>query len=246
MIATKHFRGTIPLRQRPLCQRGARRSRWRLPLLIASLLALVSSTVVAGDVRRAISAGETYVGLPITLQVQFQDVEQHVRPEIPAVDGLTIRAAGAPSRRSQVTIINGQRTERESLTYRFEITPQRVGTFQVPPFTVAYDQRRELLPGFDLVARESEAGDLLEASIAGQVDALYVGEALELQLNILIRPYRNEQHQLTLSEGQMWRLLSERTEWGIFADRMEQLAQQNQRPAGRDVTRDNAEGKPQR
>src|SRR6056297_1368313 len=246
MIATKHFRGTIPHRQRPLCQRGARRSRWRLPLLIASLLALVSSTVVAGDVRRAISAGETYVGLPITLQVQFQDVEQHVRPEIPAVDGLTIRAAGAPARRSQVTIINGQRTERESLTYVFEITPERVGTFQLPPFTVAYDKRRELLPGFEVVAVESKTGDLLEATIAGQVDKVYVGEALDLQLNILIRPYRHEPRRLTLSEAQMWRLLSERPEWGIFSDRVEQLAQQNQRPAGREVTRDDAEGKPQR
>lgn len=97
-----------------------------------------------------------------------------------------------------------------------------------------------------MVAIESKTGDLLEATIAGQVDKVYVGEALDLQLNILIRPYRHEPRRLTLSEAQMWRLLSERTEWGIFSDRMEQLAQQNQRPAGREVTRDDAEGKPQR
>lgn len=89
MTATSCFHGPHPPRTRWRIPRG-------LPLLIASLIALASPAVLAGEVRRAISARETYVGLPITLQVQFANVEQHVPPELPSVDGLTIRSAGAP------------------------------------------------------------------------------------------------------------------------------------------------------
>ena len=35
----------------------------------------------------------------------------------------------------------------------------------------------------------------------------------------------------------MWQMVSDRTTWGLFADRMQQLADNDQRPAGKEVLR---------
>ena len=52
------------------------------------------------EVRMQISSQETYVGMPVTLQIQVEDVEPRP-PEFPDVDGLDIRSSGTPSRSSR-------------------------------------------------------------------------------------------------------------------------------------------------
>ena len=92
------------------------------------------------------------------------------------------------------------------------------------------------------VATKSETGDLLFAEIEGDTDKVYVGQPLDLKLKIWLKPFRDRQRELVLSEGQMWQLLSAQTSWGSFSERLQELAENNQRPGGRAVLRDNGQG----
>ncbi len=80
------------------------------------------------------------------------------------------------------------------------------------------------------------------AEITGKEKQIYVGQALDLTLKIWLRPYRDAKHGITLSEGDMWKLVSDRTTWGLFDDRMHELADNDQRPVGKEVLRKDRDG----
>ena len=197
----------------------------------------------AAEISVGVSSRETYVGLPITLEIRIDNAEDHEPPEIPDVDGLTIESAGAASSSRQITIINGRRSERNSLAYRFRITPERAGTFTIPPIKVKSDGATEITRAIRFQASISETGDLLFVELSGNQESVYVGEAIDVTLKIWIRPFTDEEHGVTLSEGIMWSLLDEgQTNWGSFSERMEELISKRYRPRGEPVTREDGQG----
>ena len=70
--------------------------------------------------------------------------------------------------------------------------------------------------------------------IDGAKDKVFVGQPLELTLKIWVKPFQDKGRSLTLSEGDMWQMISETISWGSFTDRMNELAANNQRPGGQD------------
>jgi tetratricopeptide (TPR) repeat protein len=216
------------------------------PIWIAILLALIVSTTLreasAGEVRAGVSSRETYAGLPVTLQIQISNASSYDPPTNPEVDGLKITSLGTPARSTQITSINGNTTRSTSVTYSYSVTPQRTGSFRIPPITVLVDGRAQQTPAFEFVASKSETGDLLFVEIAGKENEIYVGQALDLTLKIWLRPYRDADRDITLSEADMWQMISDRTSWGAFADRMQQLAEEGKRPAGQEVLRKDRDG----
>ena len=85
------------------------------------------------SVRAQLSAREVWVGTPVILQLQITDAADYEAPEAPVIDGCRVETAGVPAQSSQITIINGRRSESRSITMQYLITPQRPGTFEVPP-----------------------------------------------------------------------------------------------------------------
>ena len=165
-------------------------------------------------VRMQISAQETYVGMPVTLNIKIEDGDSTSPPEFPEIDGLDIRSTGTPSRSSSVSIINGHRTESNSMTYSFQFTPRREGTFEIPPITVkTADGPRRSRP-FRISATTSETGDLMFAEVAGQQEHLYVGQPIDLTLRIWLKPYQDKKHNVTISAADMWRMVAQHTQWG--------------------------------
>ena len=219
--------------------------RIALTLALAALASSAGLSLSAAEVSARLSTPETYVGQPVTLQIHVSGASQVDPPSIPDVDGLKISALGAPSRSMQITTINGQTTTRTSLTFVYEVTPQRSGSFLIPPITLHVNGRDQRTGVLEVVASKSETGDLLFAEIAGKEKEIYVGQSLDLTLRIWLRPYRDRQHNITLSEGDMWKMISDRTTWGPFADRLQQLADNGQRPAGKEVLRKDGDGNPQ-
>jgi hypothetical protein len=196
----------------------------------------------AADVRVGLSARETYVGLPVTLRIQIANATKAEPPVVPSIDGVDVKPMGAPSRSTQITSINGQTTTTTTQTFAFELTPQHAGTFQIPSVTINADGEAHHTRAVEFVASKSETGDLLFVEIAGKQKEIYVGEALDLTLKIWLRPYSDRRLKVKLSEGDMWRLVSDRTEWGPFADQIQKLAQNEQRPEGKEVLRKDANG----
>ncbi|MCC7335663.1 MAG: BatD family protein [Pirellulaceae bacterium] len=214
--------------------------------LIASIAIAMTTLFVcsasAAQVEARLSSREAYVGTPITLQISIADASDYQQPTIPEIDGCDIRSAGRPSQSSQVTIVNGRRSESHSVTMRYLITPRRPGSFEIPSIEVQADGKTTKIPPQQFVVTKSVTGDLLFVEIEGNKDKVFVGQPLDLTLKIWIKPYRDRERELVLSEEDMWKMLSKQTSWGGFAARMQELAENGQRPGGQEVLRDNGQG----
>ncbi|MCP4191444.1 MAG: hypothetical protein GY768_12535 [Planctomycetaceae bacterium] len=216
--------------------------------LMTSLLSMVAIGGVspmsahAQRVSARLSTREAYVGMPFVLQLQIADANNYELPEDPQIDGCDVRSAGVPSQSSQITIINGRRSESRSVTAQYVITPRRAGRFEVPSLELKVDGRPHKTEPVSFVATKSETGDLLFVEIEGSQEKVYVGQSLDLKLKIWIKPFRDRKNRIELNEGQMWQMLSETTSWGKFADRLQEMAENQQRPRGVEVLRDNGDG----
>ncbi|MBC7968250.1 MAG: BatD family protein, partial [Fuerstia sp.] len=202
----------------------------------------MSTPATAGDVDVRLSAREAWVGSPVVLQISLNNAEDYEQPTIPDIDGCDIRSAGAPQQSSQTTIINGRRSDSRSVVMQYLITPRREGAFEIPPISIKVDGRRVTTDKLRFVATKSETGNLLFVEIEGGKDKVFVGQPLELTLKIWIKPFHDAEKDITLSEANMWQLISEQTSWGSFLERMQELAANNQRPGGKEVLRDDGQG----
>ncbi len=214
---------------------------WNL-ILLAFMVNGMAAAAFAVDVCAGVSARETYVGLPVTLQIQVSNAETIDPPALPNIDGLQVKSMGTPARSTQITTINGRTMSRSSQTYAYQVTPLRSGEFRIPPITIHADGADHETQSIDFVASKSDTGDLMFVEIAGKEKQIYVGQALDVTLKIWLKPFRDREHQITLSEADMWKMVSDRSNWGMFADRMQQLADRDQRPAGKEVLRKGRDG----
>jgi len=222
---------------------------WRIPLLIGAIalfpLAMTSATGAgAAEVRASLSSHQAYVGVPVMLRVEIQNAGSYEPPDVPDIPGTDVHSAGAPRSSSQTTIINGRMSKRSSIMYVWQITPRHEGNFTVPPLHVKVDGRFEATEPLQFAAVKSETGDLLIVEVSEQQDKVYVGQPLKLKLKIWLKPYHDTKYDLTLSEANMWRMVAEQTNWGAFAERMQELAKNRQRPGGEEVQRADANGDP--
>ena len=210
--------------------------------LLALTLGGLSSSATAADVDVRLSAQEAWVGTPVVLQLSINNAAEYEQPAIPDIDGCDIRSAGAPMQSSQTSIINGRRSESHRVVMQYLITPRREGAFEIPPISLQVDGHRVTTEKLRFVATKSETGNLLFVEIAGGKDKVFVGQPLELTLKIWIKPFHDAKKNITLSEANMWHMISEQTSWGSFLDRMQELSANNQRPGGKEVLRDDGQG----
>ena len=213
---------------------------WSLPCLVA--LFCLPQRSDAADVQSSVSTQETYVNLPFTLQIQINNANEHEKPVIPAVDGLEIVPQGTPSRSYRTTTINGRTTKRNTLTYLYSVTATREGTFIIPAIKVVADGQETETGAMRIVATQSETDDLMFVEIEGNEAEIFVGQALQLSLKIWIRAYRDKEFNITLNEATMWSLLSKKTQWGNFAESIQKMSKNRQRPGGKLTLREDSEG----
>ncbi len=217
--------------------------------LCAVLVAALAGTAVAQDtaVKVTISDRETYVGVPITLRVIIENAEQHDAPEIPEIDDLTIRSTGGPQRSSQTTIVNGRRSSFVRDTYIYQVVPQRAGEFTIPAVEVNADGTTFRTQSLRIIATKSETDDLLFVEVVGGRDQLYVGEPLDVTLQIFLRPFADQRLNFRMNEGHMWgRIDLQNSSWGVFAEPLQEMYTQRQRPSGKAVIREDSAGNPHR
>lgn len=211
--------------------------------LITLFIGVLLADLVCGqDVSTAVSTRETYVGVPVVLEIRLSNTADPTGPEFAEVDGLKIESAGPPSRRmSSSTTIDStgrqRRTTSSTVVFRYLVTPEREGTFTIPPVKVSAGRLSTITKAIRIVATKSETSDLLFVEITGDRKQVYVGEPITLTLKMWIRPYRNREHQITLTEGDMWNSLASATNWGPFTKRFEELDQERKRPGGDSVLR---------
>lgn len=205
-------------------------------------LCTISGSTFAQEVTAQLSSREAWVGSPVILQLQISNAQDYTLPEEFEIDGCDVQSAGTPSQSSQITIYNGRRSESRTVTQRYLITPKREGRFEIPALEVKINDRTKRISSGFFVATKSETGDLLFVEVEGKKESVFVGEPLDLKLKIWIKPFVNREQRIKLDESSMWQLLSQQTSWGAFSDRMQELAENRQRPGGETVLREDESG----
>jgi hypothetical protein len=212
-----------------------------LALLALFLLGAESST--AADVQIDVSSDQAYVDFPITLQIQIDNASKHQKPTIDPVDGLEIESLGRSNQSSRVVIINGRARSTSSIAYQWSITPNREGTFTIPPVKVSADGLTSITKAIRLTVTKADAGDLVFAEIERNLDEVYAGQPLELTLKVFVKAYEDEENGIRIGASSLWAMLAKQSQWGVFEDSLENLRMNRMQPRGVPVIRKDADGK---
>ena len=201
-------------------------------------------------IQARLSKPETTVGEPVLLEIRLENAEDVELPELPSVDGLEFRMAGAPSQsvQTQILNINGrlEKSTIRSTVFRYRIDPIKEGVFEIPSIRLKNGAQRLETEKLRLAVGKAHSngikGDRLFVEIEGQADEVYVGQPLTLTLRIWIRSYQDDTQRIRLSENSLWGLISDESQWGPFEKRMRDLDDQRRAPVGRELLRDDGSG----
>lgn len=182
---------------------------------------------------------EAWVGQPFILNVEVVNAEDHVPPVVPEIEGAEARLLDETKESSFTQIKDGRVTRQVTVVYTIVITPLETGVIEIPPIRVVADGTPYSSRPWRIIASRSEVGNLLFVDILADPEEAWVGEAVDLTLQIWVKQYRDSELGVALDGNQMWELIDEAaSSWGIFADALQQSIRERRRPRGREVDRD--------
>ena len=220
------------------------RMQRRLPnihVLLAVLFAiLVSSTTLAqSTVEFKIDRREAWVDQPFLLQVEVINAENHDPPVIGEVAGARIELLDQTNESSFTQIVNGRVTRRVTVSYTIVITPLEAGVLEIPKIEVVADGKTFSSKPWRIIATRSEVGDLMFVDVLASPEEAWVGEAVDLTLQVWVKQFRDSELGVALDANQMWELIDEAgSSWGIFDESLQQSIRERRPPRGRQVDRD--------
>jgi hypothetical protein len=189
----------------------------RLVLVVAVLL--VSAPGHATSVSVDASSPEVFVGGPFTVTVTIEFEESYEPTRLPDVAGLEIVNRSAPMTSSQVTIINGETTRTQSVRWDFTVVAERAGVFTIPSFAVTADGATMHTKPLRVIASETETTDRLFVEVVSERSRYYLGERVDLTLEIWLRPFRSRSFDVTFSYEQLWQAIDQRrSRFGVFGE----------------------------
>ncbi|MCH8851450.1 MAG: BatD family protein [Planctomycetes bacterium] len=164
-----------------------------------------------------VSSYETYVNVPIEIQIIVSDAQSRQVPRLPKIPGASILAAGQSSSQRITLGRRGQRRRTTTITYKFLITPHQEGRIEIPAIEIIADGKTYTTEPQVILVTESETGELLFVELYADKEKVYVGDSLTIKLQIWLRPYRDRKY--TLNEQDMWRRINQQdSTWGPFAE----------------------------
>jgi hypothetical protein len=188
--------------------------------LVVALVAMLFATVCrAAEVSIEVSLREVPVGMPFNLDIVIENAERYDMPVLPAIDDLRVLGGPTPSTSSYTQIINGRTTRSETVTLRYRCVIERECVVTVPPISVTADGQAHTTQPVRIAATASETQDLLFVEVNSARRRVYLGETVEVTLEIWLRPYQNQQFNLQFDEQMMFNQIAlQDSSWGDFAD----------------------------
>jgi hypothetical protein len=184
--------------------------------LIAALL-LAPSMTHAASITIETSSPEVFVDDPFTVTVSIEFEQSFEPARLPSVPGLEILERSRPMTSSQVTVINGRTTRSQSVRWDFIVVAQRVGAFTIPSLTVNADGEQLRTQPLRIIASETETTEKLFVDVSADRTRYYLGEQVNLTLEVWLRPFRSRALDMTFSYEQMWRCIDQRSSrFGVF------------------------------
>ena len=208
-----------------------------LRLSMVCALCVLASTVsaVAGDVTFTFTQRETFAGSPSILTIVVRDADKIGEPSFPTVTGVDFETQPGRQTMSSMQFINGKSSSTNTTAITVMLTPSAVGIFQIPPVTIVVDGVKHASRPTSISSVVSTTGDLLSAHVIGTTTRVWIGQPIPVTLRILVKPFRSDEYQVTLKEGDMWRFIDgDRSEFGPFSTSLKEMAQRGQHPLGRE------------
>lgn len=182
-------------------------------LLVA---AIVAACATAAEVSFTISDKHTYVGVPVRIQISIENAEDHDPPSFPDIPNADVRTS-PPSSSNAINIVNGKIDRKFTTIYTYAIIPRSEGQLTIPAFSVVADGETYATEPQTIAVRKSENEGLLSVKLIGNRDSVYVGEPINVTLEIWIRQYTS--NRIKLDYNDMWNTINhDATSWGQFAN----------------------------
>lgn len=215
------------------------RPRVTFPVALVWAAARVS---LGAELLFTASSWETYVGAPVQIQVIIKDARVYEPPAFPDISGAEVRELRQEGQ-EYPTITRSAAGEVHTIVYTYAVIPRQAGTLTIPPIRVTADGELFSTSPIQIVAKVSEAGDLLFIELLGERESVYVGEPIEATLEIWLKPYGN--NHIRMGPENMWRYTIDEhaSAWGPFT---ESLQARPQKIAYRTEVRPDASGNAQR
>jgi hypothetical protein len=193
-------------------------------LVLALLVALPCAPARAAEVSASVSSREVYVGMPFTLEISIENATKYETPRLPEMDGLQVLSGPSESTSSFTQIVNGRMTQRQTVTLSYLLSATRAGALTIEPITVVADGRPLRTQPIRVAATVSETGDLMFVEVAADRDTYYLGETVELRLEIWLRPFRDQRANVRFDAQTMFDHLNlRRSSWGVFQSGLDQV-----------------------
>lgn len=199
-----------------------------------------SVDAAATDVEFQLTQRQTAVGVPALMTITVQDGTDIGDPIPPEVDGVTFELAPGRSTSRQIEFTNGRGSSRSTTQMTMLITPEREGTFKIPPISITVDGRVYSSDASTITTVASTATSLLKVEVTSPAKSAWLGETVPVVLRILVSPYRSPEHGVVMSEGDMWQFIDlERSDLGMFRSAFVELNERGRRPQGHEVLEGN-------
>jgi len=174
----------------------------------------------------------------VTINVVVTNPSQASTPEPPTSDDYQLNLRGRPQTNQHFELdFNGRKFSELSYTYQFVLTPQKTGILTIGPFVLKDNGRQLRTTPFRVkITEPTETKDLM-VEVEAPRKTLFVGEAVELKLHILIRIY--EQRGLGRADANymLQRVQASASNFGMFSDIIRKP------PSVKEVTKKNKQGK---
>lgn|GEM_PF-1601528 len=214
-------------------------------LLLTLACGLLAPAAVAAQVRLGASSSNAWVGLPVTVTLEIENAANHDAPQLPDVTNAEVQSRGQVSNSTRLSIINGRRSQTQTVTYAWNLTPSAAGPVTVPAFRVRVDGADREIPGLTLDARAPDVGDRVFVQVSADHPEVYVGQPLELTLDVFIKAFTDERFNYAFSARNLWGQIDMRaSRWGPFAKTLNDPARRGRAIEDDPVQRPDAGGQP--
>ncbi|HUN80906.1 MAG TPA: BatD family protein [Phycisphaerae bacterium] len=206
---------------------------------VFAVLACFAAPAMGQSITARGTTTEAYVGEPFRVQVIVSNPSTATTPAPGTSDACSIQldqTVQNPTRSDFYQNINGRESRQVNYTYTFEVRASRVGVLTIPPFELNDGAHRMVSQPLQVtIKKPSSTPEMFCVVKAGNRKKVYVGEKVDLTLEIWVKKYRQDGSELDVRDT--WQLLDERSmNLGVFAP--------GNNPSYREATRNDPSGKP--
>jgi len=176
------------------------------------------ASAATDELTLELPGGTLYAGVPFVVRVVVTDDDAVEAAMFPAVDGLI--ATGPPSTRQSrsTTVINGRVSQQVSMTFTFELVADAPGFVTIPSLLFETSRGLRRTAPRSVLISELHSSGLIEVRIHSERERYYVGESVELRLEIAIRRFEDERFGYVATAENSFQWIDERaSRLGAFA-----------------------------